>query len=163
MESTKEKNQIERKPLSKRRFMKKLFVFFITTLISYSAYSQTQTESCNHANYKDYIWDRAKTNDLIKETGSGCQLRNIDLGRHDLMGAYFCQADLRGANLVGADLTFASLQRADLREGANLLGAIIINTSFAMAVFDDSTLWPFDSYTEAQIRSMSALASCPSN
>ena len=162
MKSIKEKNQIERKPLSKRRTMKKLFaVFFITTLISYNSYSQTQTESCNHANYEDYIWNRAKTNDLIEETGSGCQLRNIDLKRHDLMGAYFCQADLRGANLAGADLTFASLQRADLREGANLSGATIINTSFAMAIFDDSTLWPFDSYTEAQIRSMSA--SCPSN
>ena len=74
---------------------------------------------------------------LVREHGSGADLRGADLYGADLRGAYLSDAnlrgaDLRGANLYGADLRGADLYCADLRgadlycadlRGANLYGA----------------------------------------
>ena len=69
---------------------------------------------------------------LLREAGSGADLRwanlsGANLSRADLSGANLRWADLSGANLRWADLSGANLSGADLRgadlRGANLSGA----------------------------------------
>ena len=74
---------------------------------------------------------------LLREAGTGADLRGANLRGADLRGANLRGADLRGANLRGADLTCAYLTcayltRANLR-GADLRGAHLADADLADA------------------------------
>ena len=134
--------------------------------------------SCHKLNYKDYIQSYKKTQELIAETGKGCNLKGADLRGIDLRGgatiafdltganptadptAYLIGADLTGAilteaNLTGVDLTGADLTGADLTEAnlwvANLTGAILKGAYLKDAYLKGAYLTKAD-LTEAYFR-----------
>ena len=87
---------------------------------------------CDISTYKNFIWSKEMTDQLLSQTGVGCDLEGADLRRAnlrgaDLRGAWLKGANLEKANLRGADLRGADLRRANLRgadlEGADLRGA----------------------------------------
>ena len=53
--------------------------------------------SCDRSNYKEYIFDIRKTQELISQTEQGCQLAGMDLSQANLKGAYLLKANLLGA------------------------------------------------------------------
>ena len=106
---------------------------------------------CNINNYREYISDSIKTNQLIGNKGNrrGCQLQSKNLSKTDLRNAVLMKAGLRGANLRGANLRGANLRGADLRgadfknanlEGANLEGANLQYARFDMANLTNANL-----------------------
>ncbi len=75
---------------------------------------------CDHTNWRDFVWDPPKVNELIKITGRGCNLEGIDFSGEDLEMAYLRKANLShsklvGANLWKADLADAAIEHADLK------------------------------------------------
>ncbi len=76
---------------------------------------------------------------LLKEAGSGANLRGANLYGADLRGADLTYANLEGADLLGADLTDANLLRANLY-GANLYGADLRGADLTGANLTDANL-----------------------
>ena len=92
---------------------------------------------CDINNYQSYIYDRAKTDALIEETGKGCQLKDADFQNKSFVGAIFIQADFKGVKVQGTDFANAKLQ------GADLTGIIHDeSTNFKGAERDDNTDLP---------------------
>ena len=89
--------------------------------------------SCDRSNYKQYIFDVRKTQELISQTEQGCQLAGMDLSQANLKGAYLLKANLQGANLQGANLSKANLKGANLKgadlQGADLQGTFLIKAN----------------------------------
>lgn len=92
----------------------------------------------------------------------GINLVGADLGNENLRASNLYEAHLRGANLHRADLTVANLRGADLRDanlsqshlsyadlsGADLRGTDLrearrCRTNFSLAVYDNSTRFPY--------------------
>ena len=125
---------------------------------------------CNKINYKDFIYNKQKTDQLIKETGSGCDLlgldfRGRDLSKADLRLAAFYEADLRGADLRGANLR----SEADLKtDTGNQVVAMLllsmdekgINFLFLAdltgAIYNDQTRFPVG-FDKSQLATMRKL------
>lgn len=107
------------------------------------------SEGCHIGNYRDYIFSQTKTEELIEQTGRGCQLAGANLSGKDLAKANFKGANLIGANLFetnleGANLIEAYLLRANLSstnlKGANLIGAHISEKGFSEANIKEANL-----------------------
>ena len=106
--------------------------------------------SCNIDNYQLYIHNRIKTEALIKETGEGCQLENVDFQDKSLVGAIFIQANLNKANLPGADFADTKLQGADLDNAIH-----DASTNFKGAEYDNDTDLPgWDIFFSAKAKGM---------
>ena len=132
---------------------------------------KSQVMSCDITNYQLYIKSLEKTNQLIRETGMGCQLAGESFYMGHLMGAIFVEAnltgaffsleDLEGANFAGANLSRGvlsgtNLKRANFTEanlsqayflgahlaGADLTEAIIDGAIFMSAIYDSETRFP---------------------
>ena len=86
------------------------------TLISLIGFNQSihAQDTCTIENYQDFIYDSEKTDNLIKETGTGCNLQEINFGGAHLTGADLRKANLTGVNFYNAYLTGANLSEADL-------------------------------------------------
>ena len=65
---------------------------------------QALSESCDITNYKGFIHNKQVTYDFIKNNGSGCDLQQAKLRKHDLIGAFLPEANLGEADLRGAFL-----------------------------------------------------------
>ena len=119
-----------------------LFGGYLLALVGFSKPLLADTMVCNIENYNQYIWSEEKTNQLIAETGSGCDFSEADLSGANLSWANFSKANLTFADLSGADLSGVNLEEANLNgatlswvnlTGANLKGA---NLSFVYAQSD---------------------------
>ena len=93
-----------------------------------------QNLKCNISNYREYIYDFQKMNQLIAETGSGCYLPGVDFTGQDLTNAVFTKSDLRRAIFKTANLDGAKFIDADLT------GAILEDTNYMEAYFRGATL-----------------------
>ena len=116
--------------------MKSLYLFgvaFLIFLFVPVAQAQTKKIYCDKSNYKDFIYSNEKTKNLIKQTGKGCQLKNINLRGEILSKANLSNANLYQANLIGAHLLEANLSKTILSEAflynANLIKANLSNAN----------------------------------
>ena len=113
---------------------------------------------CDIHNYKDYVQDFQKMNQLIAETGKGCYLPGIDFSGKDLTnlvftksylnGAIFKNAVLNGTKFISADLTNAVL------EDTNYMSAYFRNANLTGATYNEysaTTAW-IKSFTGQGIR-----------
>ena len=79
--------------------------------------------------------------DLSYADLDSADLSSANLRGADLKGANLGRADLSGAGLQGANLSGAYLAVTDLR-GADLTDAVLEDTRFIGALWDETTLWP---------------------
>ena len=97
---------------------------------------------CDFSNYGKYVFNQKLTQQLIDETGQGCQLAGENLKSINFKGA-----DLRKANLTGSDLERANFYNVRL-EGANLSYATIFGASFSESALEaDFTKAKYDKHT----------------
>lgn len=102
-------------------------------------------EECDESNYREYISDRLKTNDLIRKTQTGCQLKEVNLQEISLRKAFFKRANLSRANLMQTDMKEAYLA------GADLSGADLTQANLKWANLQDANLKGAD-LTDANLR-----------
>lgn len=118
--------------------MKTQVALSIVGALAFGTFSNAlASESCHIGNYRDYIFNQTKTEELIRQTGEGCQLPRITLRKANLSGAILIRANLRGAylahpNLINANLTEANLAGAEI-SWAEFNEAILIGANFAGA------------------------------
>ena len=72
-----------------------------------------QTAKCNIHNYKEYVYDYKKVNQLIAETGQGCYLPGVDFSNQDLTDMVFTQSNLRGAIFRNTNMDGAKFIKVD--------------------------------------------------
>ena len=125
-------------------------IFYFTTfavIISACSGSDqilTQTQRCNINNYETFIYDNEKTTTLIRESGHGCYLRDVDLREADLKNADLRRVDLSDAYLFGADLRGVDLSGANGRDAnfniANLVDADLRGADLSLTVLNGANL-----------------------
>ena len=96
------------------------------------------SNKCNIHNYKDYIFDFQKVDQLIAETGAGCYLPGVDFSGQNLENAVFTQSDLRGANFKGAKLQGVKFIKANLT-GANFEDSNYLHAYYRGAILTRAT------------------------
>lgn len=106
------------------------------------------------------LYDEDLSKDIFKADLRGANLANANLinakfiGRTDLEGVNFHEANLKGAHINNATLTRANFCRADLYEtdfsGATLVKANLQGAQLAKTIFKDATI------TECKVYGMSA-------
>ncbi len=109
--------------------MKKLLLIALAILTVLLSSSSQKTLYCDHSNFLDFIFDSARTSDLIRQTGQGCRLRGIDLS-----GQQFTKIDLRKADLRDAVLKDARFWQSRF-EGADIRWANFENSQLWMSNF----------------------------
>ena len=57
-------------------------------------------ETCTIDNFREFIFDAEKTDNLIENTNEGCNLQGAHLYNQDIGNAYLKKADLSSAYLV---------------------------------------------------------------
>ena len=87
---------------------------------------------------------------LSKVRFSHCKLNGADFTGADLKSALLHGSVLTGVNFTNANLTKASLNWSDLR-GADLSAAVLKETEFLDAVYDDVTKFP-DGFKPASMK-----------
>ena len=92
--------------------------------------------SCNESNYESYIWSFEKTQELIAETGKGCNLKGAKLRWIDLTDTDLRKAELRGAYLTRAYFRGVEIIRAEI------IGANLTEANLTEAKYDDETIFP---------------------
>ena len=102
---------------------------------------RSASSPCNSDNYETYAYSRDALDILIRETGVGCNLYQVDLRGSNLKRANLERANLREANLQGSDLQGAYLERANL-EGANLKDAILEGAYLKGSIYNSDTIFP---------------------
>ena len=117
--------------------MKKVFLLVLSTTLYFFPLIASSA-SCNINNYKDFVFNHVKLNQLI-QTGEVCELAGADLRLANLQGAAFLKANLKGADFQGANLRGASFFRANL-EGANLRGVNLRNVDLRLAILYKASL-----------------------
>ena len=101
--------------------------YLILSLMVFGSF-QAFSKECNITNYRDFIFSEEAIDELIKNTGAGCNLSGVDFKEAELSRADFRYANLSGANFQWAYLDGANLYMADL-SGANLnanFGSIVV-------------------------------------
>ena len=96
--------------------------------------AQAVSNICNIYNYKEYIYDFQKVNQLIKDTGHGCYLPGVDFTGQDLKNAVFIKCNCKGAIFKTADIKETQFMRADLTN------AVLEDTNYMEAYFGEAIL-----------------------
>lgn len=105
-----------------------------TEEISYTV--KSMAKDCPGCNLKEADLRKA---DLVAANLKGANLRGADLSRANLRRANLEGADLSGATLLSANMPGANLKDADL-SGADFTGANLIHADFTGATLDDTIL-----------------------
>ena len=95
------------------------------------ALSPADTYICNNTNYREYIRKKDKMNQLLRENGKTCDLKNVtfpqDISSDSNKRLYFFKALLPGAKFDNLFLKWSNFFRSDLKgatfKNANLFGA----------------------------------------
>ncbi len=106
-------------------------------------------ESCERENFYLYVSDKGKMEELVSQTGKGCDLRGEDfIGENfreydfrdsDLSGANLSESDLSYGNFSGVNFTGANLEAVTF-EGSDLSGAIFHRANMEGVYFKDSVV-----------------------
>ena len=95
---------------------------------------------CDHANYREFIHNKEKTEQLISQTGKGCQLQGFDFRKEkdiDLRKAYLPKANLRNSDwrmidAQGVILTDSDMQKSKI-QSAKFIKADVCGADFTNA------------------------------
>lgn len=131
-----------------------LFSFFFSNL-SLSLVFPQETTKCNASNYKDYIFNPDKINQMLEESRinysvqNWCDLRGVDFSGENLQGAKLFYLDLsyikcEGSNFDGADFTRSNLSFANCKgasfKAANFHETQVSGANFSKTIWDNNSI-----------------------